>query len=66
MNVHLGRQKVAHNDSLSYNDVKFGVTKDFGMATVSLAAVKANITSLAPNGKNLAKSGFVLTVSKTF
>ena len=66
MNVHVGRQKVEHNDSLSYNDVKIGVTKDFGMATVSLAAVKANITSLAPNGKNLAKSGLVLTVSKTF
>ena len=66
MNVHVGRQKVEHNDSLSYNDVKIGVTKDFGMATVSLAAVKANISSLAPNGKNLAKSGLVLTVSKTF
>ena len=66
MNVHVGRQKVEHNDSLSYNDVKIGVTKDFGMSTVYLAAVKANITSLAPNGKNLAKSGLVLTVSKTF
>ncbi|PHV38591.1 TorF family putative porin [Janthinobacterium sp. BJB304] len=66
MNVHIGRQKVAHNDALSYNDVKFGVTKDFGVVTVALAAVKANITSLAPNGKNLAKSGLVLTVSKTF
>jgi uncharacterized protein (TIGR02001 family) len=66
MNVHVGRQKVEHNDSLSYNDVKIGVTKDFGVVTVALAAVKANITSLAPNGKNLAKSGLVLTVSKTF
>ena len=28
MNVHVGRQKVEHNDSLSYNDVKIGVTKD--------------------------------------
>src|SRR5450830_570140 len=56
----------AHNDSLSYNDYKIGVTKDFGVVTVALAAVKANITSLAPNGKNLAKSGLVLTVSKTF
>lgn len=62
----MGRQKVEHNDALSYTDYKLGVTKDFGMATVALAYVKANITSLAPNGKNLAKSGLVLTVSKTF
>jgi uncharacterized protein (TIGR02001 family) len=66
LNLHAGRQKVEHNDSLSYNDYKIGVTKDFGVVTVALAAVKANITSLAPNGKNLAKSGLVLTVSKTF
>ncbi len=32
----------------------------------ALAAVKANIVSLAPNGKNLAKTGLVLSVSKTF
>ena len=66
LNLHVGRQKVEHNDALSYTDYKLGVTKDFGMATVALAYVKANITSLAPNGKNLAKSGLVLTVSKTF
>ncbi|KAB0331046.1 TorF family putative porin [Janthinobacterium sp. PLB04] len=66
LNLHAGRQKVEHNDSLSYSDYKIGVTKDFGVATVSLAAVKANNVSLAPNGKNLAKSGLVLTVSKTF
>ena len=66
LNLHAGRQKVEHNDALSYNDYKIGVTKDFGVVTVALAAVKANITSLAPNGKNLAKSGLVLTVSKTF
>lgn len=66
LNLHAGHQKVAHNGSLSYNDYKIGVTKDYGVVTVSLAAVKANIDSFAPNGKNLAKTGAVLTVSKTF
>ena len=66
LNLHGGRQKVEHNNTLSYNDFKIGVTKDFGVATVSLAAVKANIESFAPNGKNLAKTGLVLSVSKTF
>jgi len=67
LNLHVGHQSVKHTDSLSYYDYKLGVSKDFtGFATVSLAAVKANITSLAPNGKNLAKTGLVLTVSKTF
>jgi len=66
LNLHVGRQKVEHNDSLSYTDYKLGVTKDFGVVTGSVAVVKANITSLAPNGKNLAKTGLVLTVSKTF
>ena len=66
LNLHAGRQKVEHNNTLSYNDFKIGVTKDFGVATVSLAAVKANIESFAPNGKNLAKTGLVLSVSKTF
>ena len=66
LNLHGGRQKVEHNNTLSYNDFKIGVTKDFGVATVSLAAVRANIKSFAPNGKNLAKTGLVLTVSKTF
>ena len=66
LNLHVGRQKVEHHDDLSYNDFKIGVTKDFGVVTASLAAVKANIDSFAPNGKNLAKTGLVLTVSKTF
>ncbi|CDG85287.1 TorF family putative porin [Janthinobacterium agaricidamnosum] len=66
LNLHAGRQNVKNNGALSYNDYKIGVTKDFGVVTVALAAVKADITSLAPNGKNMAKTGLVLTVSKTF
>src|SRR5450830_1485608 len=67
LNLHVGHQSVKNNSSLSYYDDKLGVSKDFpGFATVSLAVVKANITSLAPNGTNLAKTGLVVTVSKTF
>lgn len=66
LNLHAGRQNVRHNGSLSYNDYKIGVTKDFGVATVALAWVKADIVSLSPSGDNLAKSSAVLSVSKTF
>lgn len=66
LNLHAGRQNVRHNGSLSYNDYKIGLTKDFGVATVALAWVKADIVSLSPSGDNLAKSSAVLSVSKTF
>jgi uncharacterized protein (TIGR02001 family) len=67
LNLHLGRQKIKNNDYASYTDWKVGVTKDFGIATVSLAYVDTNTEAyFAPNGKNLGKSGAVLTLSKTF
>ena len=66
LNLHLGHQKVNHNSAASYYDWKVGVTKDFGVATVSLAAIKANTNAYFSRGKNLAKTGAVLTVTKTF
>jgi len=66
LNLHVGRQKVRNNSALSYTDYKVGVTRDFGVASVSLAWMKANIVSLSPEGKNLGKSSAVLSVSKTF
>jgi uncharacterized protein (TIGR02001 family) len=67
LNLHLGRQKIKNNDYASYTDWKVGVTKDFGVATVSLAYVDTNTEAyFAPNGKNLGRSGAVLTLSKTF
>ncbi|CAN7713523.1 TorF family putative porin [Pseudoduganella sp. LjRoot289] len=66
LNLHLGHQKVNHNSVASYYDWKIGVTKDFGVATVSLAAIKANTDAYYSRGKNLAKTGAVLTVTKTF
>jgi uncharacterized protein (TIGR02001 family) len=68
LNLHVGHQKVKHNSDFSYTDWKVGVTKDYGVVTVSLAAVKAttDVYTSAHNGKDLAKLGAVLTVSKTF
>jgi uncharacterized protein (TIGR02001 family) len=67
LNLHVGRQEVNNNDGANYTDWKVGITKDFGVATVSLAYVDTNTKAyVAPNGKNLGRSGAVLTVSKTF
>ena len=67
LNLHAGHQKVRHHSDLSYNDYKIGVTKDFGIATVALAAVRADVpTRFGDNPKDMAKTGAVLTVSKTF
>ena len=69
LNLHAGHQKVrgTGNSVFSYSDYKIGVTKDFGIVSVSLAAIKADTSAyVAPNGKNLGKTGVVLTATKTF
>ncbi len=67
LNLHAGHQRVANNSVYSYSDYKVGLTKDFGVASVQLALVKAQTDDyLSPQGKNLGKSGAVLTISKTF
>jgi uncharacterized protein (TIGR02001 family) len=67
LNLHVGRQEVRHNGSLSYTDYKVGLTKDLGICSVSLAYVKASSSAyLSPSHENLGKSAAVLSVSKTF
>ncbi|RSZ59415.1 hypothetical protein HF313_30820 [Massilia atriviolacea] len=70
LNLHAGRQRVAHNGGASYTDYKIGVTREFGVATVALAAIGTNAGKAAyaspANGKFLGKSALQLTVSKTF
>ena len=67
LNLHVGRQEVNNNDAVSYTDYKVGVTKDLGVASLSLAWIKANTDAyLSPQGKNLGKSAAVLSLSKTF
>jgi uncharacterized protein (TIGR02001 family) len=68
LNLHLGRQIVNNNGDFSYNDYKVGVTKDLGFASLSLAVIGADTDLyISPvNGKNLAKTAAVLSVSKSF
>jgi len=68
LNLHAGRQRVAHNGAFSYNDYKIGISKEFSFATVALAYVDTNTEGyVSPvNGKDLGKGGAVLTISKTF
>lgn len=67
LNLHVGHQNVKNNSAASYSDWKVGVTKDFGVVSVSLAAIYADSDAyIAPNGKSLTKTGAVLTISKTF
>lgn len=67
VNVHVGRQRLRHNGSLSYTDYKIGVTKDLGICSVALAWVKADTSAyLSPSAENLGKSAALFTVSKTF
>jgi uncharacterized protein (TIGR02001 family) len=68
LNLHAGRQRVAHNGAYSYNDYKVGFTKDLGLASLSLSVVGADTHAyVSPyNGKDLGKTLVVLAVSKTF
>lgn len=70
LNLHAGRQKVKNLSVASYTDWKIGVTKDFGFATASLAAIGTNADETfyasPAGGKFLGKNGLVLSVSKTF
>jgi uncharacterized protein (TIGR02001 family) len=68
LNIHAGHQRVAHNSAFSYSDYKVGLTKDVGFASIAVAVIKAQTDLyVSPvNGRNLAKSSLVLTVSKTF
>ncbi len=66
LNLHVGHQNVKNNGDFSYTDYKVGFTKDVGFATVALAAVYANTDAYIGKGKNLGKTGAVLTLTKTF
>ena len=66
LNLHVGRQRVAHNSGASYNDYKIGLTKDLGFASVSAAVYSADTDAYVVNGKDLAKTRAVVAISKTF
>jgi uncharacterized protein (TIGR02001 family) len=72
LTLHVGHQTVKNYGALSYTDYKVGVSRDFGFATIGLAAVGTNADEAfyrASNGtssKDLGKPSAVLSVSKTF
>ena len=64
---HIGYQKVKNNSAADYTDYSLALGKDFGNGlSASLAWVDTDITVLAPNGKDTAKSGAVLGVKYSF
>lgn len=67
LQLHVGRQDVRHNNSLSYTDYKLGVAKDMGDYTIGLAFVKAATHAyLSPSGRKLSRPVGVLSLTKTF
>jgi uncharacterized protein (TIGR02001 family) len=79
LNGHVGYQYIAgsvgrvSNDSLyTYTDWKAGITKDFGgglsgsIAYVGTNAKNAGYTQTFANGKNVGKSGGLISLTKTF
>ena len=71
LNLHAGHQRIrnAQISGISYTDYKVGVTKDFGVASLSGAIIGTDSNAKAygsPSGKNLGRTALVVTVSKTF
>ena len=69
LNLHAGHQKIKNGSFFSYTDYKIGVTKDFGIASLSAAIIGTDAKKGAystPSGKDNGKTALVVAVSKTF
>ncbi|SFB20452.1 conserved hypothetical protein [Collimonas sp. OK607] len=69
VNLHAGHQTVKNNSTLSYNDWKIGLTKDFGFLSGSVAVIGTdtnNYVGPGPDRKNLGKAALVVSATKTF
>jgi uncharacterized protein (TIGR02001 family) len=68
LNLHAGKQEVENHPASDYEDYLIGVSKDFSLGTVSLAYVDTDSAPIpsGPRGEDIAKSGVVLTLSKSF
>lgn len=70
--AHIGHQNVKNNSFASYNDIKLGVTKDFGFAVVGLAYTATDADHKLLNGdynfsgKNAGKQVLAASITKTF
>jgi len=65
---HVGHQKVKNNSTADYTDYALTLNKDFGKGLSASAALVDTDTDayVAPNGKNLGRSGVVLGVKYSF
>lgn len=65
---HVGYQKVKNNSAADYTDYSVTLNKDFGNGFTASAALVDTDTDayVAPNGKNLGRSGVVLGVKYSF
>ena len=65
---HVGYQKVKNNSAADYTDYSVTLNKDFGNGLSASAALVDTDTDayVAPNGKNLGRSGVVLGVKYSF
>ena len=65
---HIGYQKVKNNSAADYTDYSITLNKDLGNGFTASAALVDTDTDayVAPNGKNLGKSGVVLGVKYSF
>jgi len=70
LNLHAGHQQIKNASTANYSDWKIGVTRDFEVVSVALAAIGTNAEKTAyaspANGKFLGKSALVFSVSKMF
>lgn len=73
LGFHIGRQTVRNYGALNYTDYKIALTRDFGFATVSLAAITTNAdkdlwkaANAAGKTRELGTATAVLSLSKTF
>lgn len=73
LNLHVGRQNIKGAGNISYTDWKVGVSKTFEEAagiTLGVAylgtTIKDSDNLKTPDGKNVGKNGFVVSLSKTF
>jgi uncharacterized protein (TIGR02001 family) len=68
--VHVGRQTVRSSDVADYTDWRVGVSRDFGVATLTLSYIGTNANEAAysssRNGKFLGRKALQLMMSRTF
>jgi uncharacterized protein (TIGR02001 family) len=64
---HIGHQSVKNSSKFDYTDYSLAISKEYAGLSFTGAIIGADTNAyVGPSNKNLAKSGLVLTVKKTF